>query len=48
MTMFYTPRDEKILAEKYDEKIKEYFGRKPETEEERDRLWRLIVDAARC
>ncbi len=48
MTMWYTPLDEKILAERQDQKIKEVFGRDPEGDDERERMWRLIVETARC
>ena len=49
MTMYYTPRDERILEDIHKERqVEQAIGRKPETPDERERIWKLLQDAARC
>jgi hypothetical protein len=50
MTMYYTPREDRLLAEDRvkDIAVEERIGRKPASSEERERIWKLIQDAARC
>lgn len=48
MTMYYTPRDERIVEETVRERVvTENIGRKPESAEERDRIWELLKLSAR-
>jgi hypothetical protein len=48
MTMYYTPSETKALEEDRakDLVVAEKIGRLPESPQERDRLWRLLVLAA--
>lgn len=49
MTCYYTPREEKLLEEDRvkDLQIEDRIGRKPISSDERERIWKLIQDAAR-
>lgn len=48
MTMYYTPRDEKVLERIHqDRAIEDAIGRKPDSADERERIWKLLQDAAR-
>jgi hypothetical protein len=48
MTVWYSPRDERILEEvRKDRQVEQATGRKPESPEERERIWKLLTDAAR-
>jgi len=48
MTMYYTPREERVLEDIHkDHQIEDRIGRKPTSAEERERIWKLIQDAAR-
>ncbi len=45
MTMIYTPKDDKFLADKMVKKTEEETG-KVLSEEEKERIWKLVVGAA--
>lgn len=48
MTMYYSPRDLRVLEDVHKEAVVENaIGRKPTDDEERDRIWRLVTLAAR-
>lgn len=48
MTWYYTPREERALEDiRKDHEIEDRIGRKPDSSEERDRIWKLIQDTAR-
>lgn len=47
MTMHYSERDKKIIAEKLHQELEKALEQpKPLAKEERERLWRLLVQAA--
>jgi hypothetical protein len=46
--MYYTPRDERVLEEiRKERQVEQAIGRKPESSDERERIWKIIQDAAR-
>ncbi len=48
MTMYYTPKEERALQHIHqDHAIEDAIGRKPESAEERERIWKLLSDVAR-
>jgi hypothetical protein len=47
MTMYYTRQEEKALEDiRKDHAIENAVGRKPGSTEERERVWKLLQDAA--
>jgi len=48
MTMYYSPRDLRILEDIHkDAAVEHAIGRKPADDEERDRIWHLVTLSAR-